>query len=483
MADKSIIIPSFKYGLDTRRENLVSLPGTLQLAQNCFINSGGELEKRKAFVLVGTIPVGANGLRGAGFQDTDTGIMVFSSSASPGGLPTNVVWQRIVFPNTADTVDLLATLYSTAFTGKSFVLTFPTLTNPPFAFYNGTIVSQYSDGIVHSTLGNPVVVETISELSSDLAAIVNRIPTWLAHANKAANTPYNPPTDAPEVGYRETTLAGSTLLMSPVGVHFSPVIINNNSVLGKLGVRLIDQNYPGVVAKSAAAFFTINAGTAGTLNVLAPYNEDGTSKLTLTNGALTLAGPTTLPTFAIQVADAVNNYSFLTGYTADVEGTTVTIFAPASFGDAFNGPPGGTSTVRLTVDCTGDVTTNGTGSVGTPFLVKLVSSSGGPNLDAVKFVSNFTDLTDVQGNIVASATGSNGTVTFTWTEISALNGTILWGTSGTFGRPALSIGPTCGFKASLRAGTDAQGYYNLKAQDSTTIINLTVFVKLSCNIN
>ena len=45
-----IKIESFKPGLDTRRSELTSLPGTLEVCENAHINPGGEIEKRKAFV-------------------------------------------------------------------------------------------------------------------------------------------------------------------------------------------------------------------------------------------------------------------------------------------------------------------------------------------------------------------------------------------------------------------------------------------------
>jgi hypothetical protein len=45
-----ISINNFKYGLDTRRSELSSVPGSLMTLNNAHINQGGEIEKRKAFV-------------------------------------------------------------------------------------------------------------------------------------------------------------------------------------------------------------------------------------------------------------------------------------------------------------------------------------------------------------------------------------------------------------------------------------------------
>src|SRR5512140_2374015 len=50
MSRQSVQIPSFRYGLDTRRDVLVSQLGVLATCTNAFVNNGGELEKRQAFV-------------------------------------------------------------------------------------------------------------------------------------------------------------------------------------------------------------------------------------------------------------------------------------------------------------------------------------------------------------------------------------------------------------------------------------------------
>lgn len=56
---EAIVLKNFKYGLDTRRDLLTSQPGTLVTLQDAHINQGAEIEGRKAFVKVGSIPIGA----------------------------------------------------------------------------------------------------------------------------------------------------------------------------------------------------------------------------------------------------------------------------------------------------------------------------------------------------------------------------------------------------------------------------------------
>jgi len=391
MPDKSLVIASFKYGLDTRRESLASLPGTLQVCQNAFINSGGEIEKRRAFVLVGTLPAGPNdGLIPVGFQDTDTGIMVFSFDTSPGGLPTNIVWQTLVYPQHGGVLPpgtVSTATYSTSFKGKAFVLINFDFTTVTFAYYNGANVPQITDGDLTSLQTLPV----INTLATYLAAIVNRIDGWLAHANVTAHQ------TSDSLGYHEIANAGSVLVMSPPGVHFTPVIENNNSAAGLLGVNLIDQNYQGVPNIAASTTFLLTAGTNGTITITAPALANGSGTVALTGGAINF--DTDLPTTAADVVTAINNLTFSTGYSAASTGVQITIYAPFSFGAV---------TFNATVVTTGDITT---GTTPNPPQTKLVLS-----LTPSTISGQFDRSGQFHKAIVAAVTGNSGTVNFVWVK-------------------------------------------------------------------
>lgn len=77
-------ISNFKYGLDTRREQLTSQPGTLFVGENLHVNPGAELEKRKAFVQHADLSdTDGNGDQLYwGLEDTSVGLMVFGSALS-----------------------------------------------------------------------------------------------------------------------------------------------------------------------------------------------------------------------------------------------------------------------------------------------------------------------------------------------------------------------------------------------------------------
>lgn len=74
---KRLSIGNFKFGLDARKSELTSVPGTLVQAENGHINEGAEFEKRKAFVLQGTLPHGCFGL-----QETADHVYTFGSATT-----------------------------------------------------------------------------------------------------------------------------------------------------------------------------------------------------------------------------------------------------------------------------------------------------------------------------------------------------------------------------------------------------------------
>ena len=61
-----ILVEDFRAGLDTRRTEITSVPGSARTLTNCHVSRGGEIEKRKAFVTYATLPAGTHGLAAAG---------------------------------------------------------------------------------------------------------------------------------------------------------------------------------------------------------------------------------------------------------------------------------------------------------------------------------------------------------------------------------------------------------------------------------
>jgi len=479
---KSLVLENFKYGLDSRRDALSLVPGTLLTAQDGHINPGGQFEKRKAFVRDAT---GAYPNYSFGLQDTDSGLITFGSlpltipiktrqraanvavltlntpyppnqflqagmqvtisgltnavagnyngtyvitlvgphdfryanvgtnegvTNSDGNcawsnatvLPVGVGYQVLEPPNgNTEALNIFMTelVYSDNFLGKAFAIA---------RFNNGSVFCYYDGDIIAPSRNGRVIIlstgnETISDLSQDLADQINNLAAtndsylgWRAVANKNALTQAN------QTG---TALAGSTLVMSPGGVHFIPTV-SKDSDNGLIGAKLIDQDYPGVPETAAKASFTITGGAGGdTIQVSAPQNADGTGTVDLTNGAISYN--TSLHQTAVDVVTAINNNTYLTGYTAaNSSGADITVIAPDGFG-AF--------TYNLSVTTTGTMTVAAfVGTVLPTFAIKMQFST---------VISHpQTGQTTQYASNKAIVSGAPGPVTYTWHEVSNPNG-------------------------------------------------------------
>lgn len=435
MSDKYLQIQNFKWGLETRRAELLTQPGALLVLINGFINKGGAIEQRQSFAKdANAYPADTYGL-----QDTDSGLVTFGSDAAPiGTLPTGVTYQRLAPPGGGLVPTLQNILFSCNFLGKAFAVGLYS-DGKVYCYYNGTLINSSYDG--------RIFLDTPTTLSAKLAAIVDRFSGWSADANVTANVPSD------SSGYHETALNGSTLVMSPGGVHFTPTCVFVSSG-GQVGATLIDQNFSGLPSKAAATAFTLNVGTNGTVTVTAPATQQGTGTAQLTNGAVPFN--TSLTQTAADVATAINNYTFITGYSAVATTGTVTVFAPASWGNV---------TFNVTVVTTGDITTVAGA------LTSLFNISISPFGLDVTNKSNQSGT--VHGTINASSVGNTGAtgVYYTWDETNAdgtMPVTVASGISmsplshGAVGTPAASVT----FSKFLGVGQSVTGYFQVVATDT-----------------
>ena len=86
MADKLFSLNGFKFGLDKRKAEIESVPGTLFVLRDAFINQGAEIEKRKAFIRAFNVSMlDGNGDAGTfGYETTSVGHTVFGSATAFG---------------------------------------------------------------------------------------------------------------------------------------------------------------------------------------------------------------------------------------------------------------------------------------------------------------------------------------------------------------------------------------------------------------
>jgi len=99
-----ILVEDFKSGLDTRRTDVTSVPGSLAILTNAHITRGGEIEKRKAFVELVSLPEDAYGdpatvgLAAGGGQTYVFGSIAPASVTFPSGTPNNINYVQLRHP-------------------------------------------------------------------------------------------------------------------------------------------------------------------------------------------------------------------------------------------------------------------------------------------------------------------------------------------------------------------------------------------------
>lgn len=242
-------IANFKYGLDTRRSELTSVPGTLETLNNGHVNQGGELEKRKAFVQT-ALPHGTGYT--FGLEVTSNGLVTFGSvSAATAGMTSpidagggvTVSYQQLVHPDgygtTTDTTAMTSVVSSTTFDGKAFVIA-KYADGKVFVFYDGTVVADFTNGVVLSVLNTNV------KIAAALAYWIGQSGTYTASYTPTNDWTYiyGVPGDEYSLSYtKDPTTSSGTLTTTYIADTISPV-----------------------TAKTAFAQFEIIAGSASAGN-------------------------------------------------------------------------------------------------------------------------------------------------------------------------------------------------------------------------
>lgn len=332
-----IDIANFKYGLDSRRSELTSVPGTLQTLNNAHVNQGGEVEKRKAFART-ALPANCFGL-----ETTSTGLITFGSIADPGGWPRGAVvgFQQLQHPsievgNTSPVRIPTGIAYNAAyhamtkvnfsrsFLGNIFVsATFSD--GNTFLYYNGVSVFQSYTGYFYNGSPNPATGLCIP--AEDMANGFNTLP-WFANTSRS----YPDPITRIQVISNFTTEIGE--VFSPANVSFTALITKpTNASFGSL--------YQGAVAayagQASTATMTI-AGSAGkTYSIalpLSPYDSATNYTQvyyripTITWGIPGGAAANTDAATATYIASVINGTTAVSGFSASAVGAAVSIFYP-----------------------------------------------------------------------------------------------------------------------------------------------------------
>jgi hypothetical protein len=149
-----LVIDNFGDGLDSRRSQLTTKAGALITCKNAHITRGKEIEKRKAFVPIYTLPTGAFGLHAAGGL-----LYVFGSQDISSQVPSGITYQRLRHPS-GDTIEMSEIVFTESFNGLPYVIA--TYNNgDTLHFFNGSVVSSW-DTVAGSVATNSAVADSLA---------------------------------------------------------------------------------------------------------------------------------------------------------------------------------------------------------------------------------------------------------------------------------------------------------------------------------
>lgn len=140
-----VFVEDFKSGLDRRKEQVNGTPGSLWECINAHITRGGAIERRKKFVSTYTLPSGTYGFHAIG------GVLYVFGSGTDPGVPVGVTYQRLQHPD--GSTGMSKVLESESFDGKIYIVAEFSDGNR-YHFYDGTIVSDWIDGVARTDMTN-----------------------------------------------------------------------------------------------------------------------------------------------------------------------------------------------------------------------------------------------------------------------------------------------------------------------------------------
>ncbi len=470
-------IKTFKYGLDTRKEQLTSAVGTLVALQNAYINEGGEIAKRGKFERLDSYEGYFMGVF------VDSTMYVFSSdmlygSVSTQGQPvaslapatnfiSSVIHQQLKHPtltnDSAETYDaskhlMTKLIAADAYNGKTLAVA-EFADGNQFLYYDGELVQQSANGLV---LAGRLAV---SDLATDIARQFEPI-GWDVDLNVDENG---------------TAQNGSSIVKSPVSDYFGGILSVDSSG-GVFGIRQFDNVSSPTAGVKASAKFSITVNT-GTFEVLAPAQaETTTPTVSLTGTAIAANGGGAAST-ATDIATAINDFSSDHGYTAVADGINVEVFAPLGYDIDV--------AIDLTVNVTTGTVTSGTttttaltATITTPVPIGTNASGRVSFADGVLTVERFVNVPTgthlVRADLRMTVAGGSPTYTYQWNETTSGSANGMTPNSSTTQslRPELMMEPNSAISGSFKCVvTDSTGGSPLTATRFITVQLICTYVQ------
>lgn len=325
-----LVIEDFRGGLDSRRSYVTSVPGTLLVLKNAHINRGGEIEKRRAFKKLTTLPANTVGLAAATNQ-----IYVFGSDA-PGSVtfaadtPSNLSYQRLQHPSGLAMAELVDAKF---FNGKVYAIA-RFQDGSLYHYYDGVRINDFHEArarcsfnITGGTLGGGAATGSFA-ITGGTVNPADRIALVRVNGVSIMSTPIN------HTGNNDTTAAA-------VAAAINSFTSNPDYVATSAGnVVTITASDVGVQSNGYVITVTVEgSATVGSIVNLAGGFNNGIFTITV-NGVNIIQDVVEHTgnnnTTAQAVADAINSYDSTPDYEAFAYGNTVNVIATLP-GTAANG--------------------------------------------------------------------------------------------------------------------------------------------------
>jgi hypothetical protein len=408
-----LLIQNFQAGLDTRKSAFTAPPGSLRKARNVHLTRGAEIEVRKKFVPVYSLPPGKT----KGCTTVKGQLYVFGSDANVA-MPAGVMYQRLVAPYGPALMRILST---DNFNGKIYVV----------AQFNDGMIYHFYDGV--------------------------RVTDWDAIANTVGSKQTLAENLAREIDVLEDVSALAldvqvvvTAAVPGVPFTYSTSTLNGGAVADQTLAAVLSQaNVPAVQPAYATGSFRVTGGSAVPAGAITSVSVGGTPLL--------LDGPvpwqTSNAATAQAVAAAINVNAMTADYLASVEGDKVVLIAQAA-GTVANGKVvavgvSGSAAVGSIVSMAGGV--NGAAAI-----AQVVTLTVGGTYEALDLFQ-----VAINGHVINVRGAASGTGTFVRTlgqKMYATNQSLLH-FSGFKGDPPVAD-PTAWDSANAGAG-----FINMSTQD------------------
>src|SRR4029077_10523992 len=143
--NKVFSVTDFKEGLDVRKTPLTAPGGSLRILENAVLNSGGEIEKRLAFVQQTTMPAPYTYLFGQGSHLNAFGVNT-TAAIPPGTLPVPIITHNLA----AAPEQITQLIDVEAYDDKFFVCGLGA-SGTTYCWYNNALVLEVGGGYSHGT--------------------------------------------------------------------------------------------------------------------------------------------------------------------------------------------------------------------------------------------------------------------------------------------------------------------------------------------